>query len=310
MSAPMSLITVETDGPVARVAVNRPAANNALNPAVIYQLHQAFLQLIARPEVCGIVLSGEGKAFGAGVDVNFFIRNLEAGQIDRIVQFTKAGQDLVNEIDRCPKPVVACVHGMALGGGLEVALACDRIFISPRASLALPETRLGLYPGAGGTQRTPRKVGRGLAKWIIYTGRTLSPREALGAGLVDQILPEENLYPAACDAIRNGLPPVAAPQHTPDLAALETFFQTHTLDELLQGNVEGPRPCMGAVRSMRENGPVALRLAEWLIDEGLKRSLADGMQLELDRLTELFSTHDAREGLAALGKRKPAFEGR
>jgi enoyl-CoA hydratase/3-hydroxyacyl-CoA dehydrogenase len=272
-------------------------------------MHQALRELIARADVRGIIVGGAGKAFASGVDVGFFLRNIEAGQIERIVQFSRAGHTLYNALDGCPKPVVATIHGLALGGGLELALACDRILISPRASLGLPETRLGLYPGLGGTQRTARKIGPGLAKWMIYTARTLSAPEARAVGLVEQVVPEESLYAAACRAIDEGLKPLPPVARTPELAALETFFTAHPLDTLLTGQLEGERPCLGAVRLLRDNGPWALQMVEWLIDEGLKRSLAEGLQLEIGRSAELFATRDAYEGLTAMGQRKPVFQG-
>jgi enoyl-CoA hydratase/carnithine racemase len=304
-----SLVAVEVENGIGRLMLNRPAAHNAINPALVFQMHQALRALIERTDVRGIVVAGAGKAFAAGVDVGFFLRNIEAGQIERIVQFARAGHALFNELDGCPKPVVATIHGMALGGGLELALACDRILVSPRASLGLPETRLGLYPGLGGTQRTSRKIGPSLAKWMIYTARTLSAPEAREVGLIEQVVAEEMLYATACRAIAEGVEPLPPAARTPELAALETFFASHPLDALLTGELAGDRPCLGAVRLLRDNGPWALHMVEWLIDEGLRRTLAEGLQLEIDRSAELFATRDAYEGLTAMGQRRPVFQG-
>ncbi len=305
----LSLVAVEVENGIGRLTFNRPAAHNAINPAMVFQMHQALRELIERDDVRGIIVAGAGKAFASGVDVGFFVRNIEAGQIERIVQFSQAGHALFNALDGCPKPVVATIHGMALGGGLELALACDRILVSPQASLGLPETRLGLYPGLGGTQRTSRKIGPGLAKWMIYTARTLSASEARTVGLVEQVVPEEGLYASACQAIQEGLKPLPPVERTPELATLETFFTSYPLDTLLTGAVDGERPCRGAVRLLRDNGPWALHMVEWLIDEGLKRSLAEGLQLEISRSAELFATRDAYEGLTTMGQRKPVFRG-
>jgi hypothetical protein len=122
-----SLVTLETVDGIAKLTINRPEALNALNPAVVFQLHQAVQQAVADREVRGLMLTGAGRAFVAGADVKFFLRNIEAGDFGRIVQFTEASYDLFNAIDNAPKPIVACVHGLALGGGLELALTCDRI---------------------------------------------------------------------------------------------------------------------------------------------------------------------------------------
>ena len=213
-------------------------------------------------------------------------------------------------IEHAAKPVIACVHGPALGGGLELALACHRILVAPQAALGLPETGLGLYPGLGGTQRTPRKLGVGLAKWLIYTGKILSATEARDIALADQLVPEEELPAAAREAILTGQTPPAPPRSA-ELLALEAFFQSHTVAELLAGaaDTQGNPRLIGALRRVRANAPIALGLAEWLIDEGMKRPPAEAMRLVLDRLRELFSTRDAYEGLSAQGKRQPVFQG-
>jgi enoyl-CoA hydratase/3-hydroxyacyl-CoA dehydrogenase len=310
MSTEFPLLDVQTADGIARLKVNRPQAGNALNPAVVFQLHQAFRQAVAAEEVRGIVIGGVGRAFVAGADIGFFLRNLASGDVDRILRFTAAGHALLDDIERAAKPVVACVHGSALGGGLELALACHQILVAPQAVLGLPETGLGLYPGLGGTQRAPRKLGVGLAKWLIYTGKILSATEARDIALADRLVPEEELPAAAREAIFAGrtFPP---PPRSAELLALEGFFQSHTVAELLAGTADtqdNPR-LIGALRRVRANAPIALGLAEWLIDEGMKRPPAEAMQLVLDRLRELFSTRDAYEGLAAQGKRQPVFQG-
>ena len=134
---------------------------NALNEAVVAQLQEAFHAAAGRSAVKGIVIAGSGKAFVAGADIRFFVRNIEAGTIDAIARVHEAGQALLREIETCPKPVIARLHGLALGGGVELALACHAIVATPKASLAFPETGIGIYPGLGGTQRTPRRVGTG-----------------------------------------------------------------------------------------------------------------------------------------------------
>ncbi len=305
------MLDVQTADGIARLNINRPQAMNALNPAVVFQLQQAFRQAVAAEEVRGVVIGGIGKAFAAGADVGFFLRNLEAGDVDRIVHFTAAGHALLDEIDRAAKPVVACVHGLALGGGLELALACDRILVSPPATLGLPETSLGLYPGLGGTQRTPGKIGIGLAKWLIYTGKILSAAEARSIGLADDLIPEADLQEAAREEILAGRPSQPRPQQSAELLSLEAFFQSHTAADLLAGraDTQGNPRLSGALRRVRANAPIAIGLAEWLIDEGRKRPPAEAMQLVLDRLPELFATRDAYEGLSAVGKRQPVFRG-
>jgi enoyl-CoA hydratase/3-hydroxyacyl-CoA dehydrogenase len=166
-----------TDG-IATLTINRPDALNALNEEVVRQLTAAFRAAAADPRVRGIAITGSGKAFIAGADIRFFVKNIESKNLPAIAEFTKATQDLLSEIERCHTPVVAVVRGLALGGGVEVALACHYIVATPKASFAFPETSIGIYPGLGGTQRTTRRVGRGLAKWLVLSGQTVSADEA------------------------------------------------------------------------------------------------------------------------------------
>ena len=112
-------------------------------------------------------------------------------QSHSIAEFTRRGQALLRAFETCPKPVIARLQGLALGGGVELALACHQIIATPKATLAFPETGIGIYPGLGGTQRTTRRVGRGLAKWLVLTGQTVSAEEALAIGLVDAVVPYE-----------------------------------------------------------------------------------------------------------------------
>jgi enoyl-CoA hydratase/3-hydroxyacyl-CoA dehydrogenase len=306
-----SLLDVQTAGGIASFRINRPQALNALNPAVVFQLHEALRQAMAAEDVRGVVIGGVGKAFAAGADVEFFLRNLAAGDIARIVQFTAAGHALLEDIERAAKPVVASVHGLALGGGLELALACHRILVAPPATLGLPETSLGLYPGLGGTYRLPRRIGPGLAKWLIYTGKILSAAEARDIGLADDLVAEADLAAAARECILSSRPAPRRPQPSAEILSLGAFFQSHSVAELLadRADAQGNPRLLGALRRVRANAPVALRLAERLIDEAEKRPAAEAMQLVLDRLPELFATRDAYGGLSAAGKRQPAFRG-
>ena len=304
------LVKSELRDGVATLTLNRPDTMNALNEEMVDQLHRAFKAAAGDANVRGIVIAGSGKAFVAGADVRFFVRNLESGDVDRIVNFTKAGHDLLNEIGRCPKPVVARLQGPALGGGLELALACDRIVASPRATLAFPETGIGIYPGLGGTQRTPRKIGVGLAKWLIYTGQSMSAEQARVIGLVDDVVAHENLDEAAAKATAQrrqsmGLTwPIA-------FAKMERFFGSNSADDLrvCKADAGDDEALLEAMKRVASKAPLALRIAEQLIEKGAECDLEVGLQMELDRLEEILSTADAREGLSSAGKRKPVFKG-
>jgi enoyl-CoA hydratase/3-hydroxyacyl-CoA dehydrogenase len=307
------LIRSEVRDGVATLTLNRPDALNALNEALVAQLHEAFREVASSPEVRGIVLAGSGKAFVAGADVRFFVRHMESGTLDRIVGFTRAGHDLLNEIDRCPKPVVARVHGLALGGGLELALACDRIVASTRAAMAFPETGLGIYPGLGGTQRGARRVGSALTKWLVFTGQVLPAEEAAAIGLVDRAVPPEGLDQAVREALAEGpvrdRRPVEPP---PSHRGLAECFARHPAESLREGRADpGVDPKVArALKAVTTKAPIALRVSEQLIDGGAGRPLPQALELELGRLVEVFSTRDAHEGLSSLGKKAPVFEGR
>ncbi|MBK8258968.1 MAG: enoyl-CoA hydratase/isomerase family protein [Polyangiaceae bacterium] len=312
--APFSFEFVQStivDG-IATLTVARPDAMNALNEEVVGQLRAKFDAAAVNPEVKGIVLAGSGKAFVAGADIRFFVKNIEAKDIDRIWTFTKHGQDLLTAIDQCSKPVVARLHGLSLGGGVELALACDYLIATPNATLAFPETGIGIYPGLGGTQRTTRRVGVGLARWLVLTGQTLGAEEARAIGLLDQVVPHAELDGAVKAAILQGVPagrnkPVLGTKH----AAMEAFFAKNSADSLREGKADtgGDENLAKAMKRVGSKAPVALRLSEKLIDEGSKVSLAEGLAMELAHLHEIFSTKDAYEGLSTLGKKAPVFQG-
>lgn len=298
---------------IATLTINRPDAMNALNEEVVSQLEAAFHAAAGNPSVRGIVIAGSGKAFVAGADIRYFVRHIEAGTIGTIAEFTKRGQALLRAFETCPKPVIARLHGLALGGGVELALACHAIVATPKASLAFPETGIGIYPGLGGTQRTPRRVGRGLAKWLVLSGQTIGADEALAIGLVDTVVPYEQLDSAIAEAIDRGPVITRSTRPVPDAyRPIADFFDQHGVDELLRGPAEAPTDARLAktVKRIGSKAPVALRLAADLIDRSLDVSIDDGLALELSHLHEIFATKDAYEGLSSLGKKAPVFVGR
>ncbi len=313
-TADYSLLKLDVSEGLATITVNRPDALNGMNFAVLFQMHRAVQQAIADSHVRAIILGGEGKAFVVGADLGFFIRNIEAGDLARIVKLTEAGHLLMNTIDASPKPVVVRVQGVALGAGTELALACDRVVASPMASFGLPETGLGIYPGFGGTQRTPRALGVGLAKWLMYTGKTISANEARRIHLVHHVVPQEVLDVEARRCALGLLawePDELATEHI----QLDRFFCSHPVDELRTGTLdEGLPPHLRrAVRPIAAKAPIALQMVEQLIDRGTQLSLRDGLQLEIDYATQIFSTEDALRGLSFRANRQvgqPCFLGR
>jgi enoyl-CoA hydratase/3-hydroxyacyl-CoA dehydrogenase len=308
----LSLVRSETADGVATITVNRPDAMNALNEAVVAQIHAAFKTAAADPKVKGIVIAGAGKAFIAGADVRFFVRNIESGDMKRIVDFTRAGHALLHDIDACAKPVVARLHGATLGGGLELALACDALIATPRATFTFPETGIGIYPGLGGTQRTTRRVGVGLARWLVFTGQTLSAEEASAIGLVDKVVRHEELDAACRAAIAEGVASKPRPALSAKHEALAAFFAGNDAETLRTGKADtsGNDALAKAMKRVGFKAPLALRLAGKLIESGAGVPLEQGLAMELAHLEEIFSTKDAFAGLSSVGKAPPAFEGR
>jgi enoyl-CoA hydratase/3-hydroxyacyl-CoA dehydrogenase len=308
-----SLVRSEVADGIATLTINRPDAMNALNEEVFAQLEHAFSRAAEDPSVRGIVIAATGKAFVAGADIRFFVRNIESGNLDRIARFTERGHALLRGIEACPKPVIARVHGLALGGGVELALACHRIVITPKATLAFPETGIGIYPGLGGTQRTTRRVGQGLAKWLVLTGQTIGADEALAIGLVDRVVPYEQLDAAVAEAVAAGrtsdkpVRPLSA-----DHRAIADFFTRTDVEALRTGAAPaGSDPRLArAIRELESKAPIALRIAADLIERGADLPIDEALALELSRLPEIFATKDAYEGLSSLGTRAPVFEGK
>ncbi len=180
----MANVTTERDGFLAIVTVNRPEKLNALDNETISELRAAIAEQSAADEVGAIILTGAGeKAFIAGADISVLA---DQGVLDG-KRNSQHGQALTLEMEQSPKPILAAINGFALGGGLEMALACDVRFASNNARLGLPEVSLGILPGYGGTQRLSRLIGSGNAMQLLLTGDHISAEEALRVGLVNAL---------------------------------------------------------------------------------------------------------------------------
>ena len=302
-----TLVRSEIEDGVATLTINRPDAMNALNEDVVAQLEDAFHAAAGNPAVKGIVLAGSGKAFLAGADIRFFVRHIEAGTIDAIARFTERGQALLRAFETCPKPVVARLHGLALGGGVELALACHTIVATPKASLAFPETGIGIYPGLGGTQRTPRRVGPGLAKWLILSGQTIGAEEALSIGMVDKVVAYEQLDATIQEVIAAGPRAVRGPKPVPEShRSIAGFFDRHDVGELLAGQATLPEDARLAksVKRIGTKAPVALRLSAELIDRAAEVPIEQG-----HRTRAVPPARDLRDQGRVRGAVKPRAEG-
>ena len=179
---------------VATITLNRPQVRNAMNTALREAMLARFTALAADDDVRVIIVTGAGdRAFSAGADIREFVEPLVPTQFRE----QRRRIDFRQVMDRCPQPIIAAIRGIALGGGLELALACDIRIAGDDASLGLTEINLAIIPGGGGTQRLPRLIGRGKALEMILTGARIDAAEALRLGLVERVVPAAEVMTAA-----------------------------------------------------------------------------------------------------------------
>jgi enoyl-CoA hydratase len=230
----------------ALLTLDRPQALNALSAALRDRLRETLAELAREQRLCAVIITGAGeRAFTAGADIGEMAA-VDPGNVDR---FVRHGQELMNAIEALPAPVIAAVNGYALGGGCELALACDLILASETAVFGLPEVDLGILPGWGGTQRLPRRVGAGRARELIFTGRRLTAAEALAIGLADAVFPPGQLLdearalaerlaaksPAALRAAKSALRAAAIrPDYDAERAAFVAAFATEERQAAMQ----------------------------------------------------------------------------
>jgi enoyl-CoA hydratase len=180
---------------IATVTISRPQALNALNSRFFQEMDHLLADLSRRDDVKVLILTGEGKAFAAGADIAEMAQKTQA----EAREFSQAGQRTFRSLELFAKPVIAAVNGFALGGGEELALACDFRIASAKAKFGQPEVNLGVIPGYAATQRLPRLIGLGNALYLLITGEMVGAEEALRMGLVQKVVGPEELLPAATE---------------------------------------------------------------------------------------------------------------
>jgi len=275
-----NLLTENSDG-LLWITINRPEKLNALSSHVLAELGAAIASAEKDASVGAIAVIGAGeKAFVAGADiVELNTLDAEGGK-----RFSEAGQRVFDRIEACGKPVLAAIHGFCLGGGCELAMSCHVRIATDAAKFGQPEVNLGLIPGAGGTQRLPRLVGKGKALELILSANTIDAAEAWRIGLVNAIVPS--------------VPGPPAPGGKPAIDAPATIVRLREAVTAL-------------ARAMMSKGPVALRYAIEAVTAGAEQPQADGLRLEANLFGLCFATEDMKEGTAAFKeKRKAIFKGK
>ena len=312
-------VDVDQEG-IATVLINRPEAMNALNVTVVAQLGKAIEELNSRSDVTTIVLEGAGKAFVAGADVKFFVDKIEEDSFSEIDDFTRDGHRVLGLIEGSPHTTIALTTGLALGGGLELALSCDYRVGTEKTMLRFPETSIGIYPGLGGTQRTTRVCGIEAARFAVLAGNFIDAGAASALGLITHLVDASEVTSTVRAISSTGKPEEKYPGSPSDpshpVAVLsKALFSDSNMGSLLSGqSPEGfdpeDRNVARQLKSLTRAAPVSVRIASDLLDKALVTDLESGLQLELDYLEEIFATKDAHEGLSALVEgRRPEYGG-
>ncbi|HVY61084.1 MAG TPA: enoyl-CoA hydratase-related protein [Planctomycetota bacterium] len=194
---PYETILLDVKDGVAVITLNRPDVRNAINLAMVEEIHDALTELSTREDVLALVLTGAGgKAFAAGADIAELLARTHQDALRSI------NTALFKRVEDFPRPTIAAIRGFALGGGCELALACDMRIAGEGARFGQPEVSLGIMPAAGGTYRLPRLVGLGRAKELIFTGAIIDAREAERIGLVNRVVPDDQVLDAALEVAR------------------------------------------------------------------------------------------------------------
>ena len=309
-------VDAEIRGTIATVNINRPEAMNALNETVVEQLGAVMDALNQDDSVDTIVLEGAGKAFVAGADVKFFVDRLDEDAFPKIYDFTAEGHAVFDKIENSPKTTIALTTGLALGGGLELALACDYRVGTRRTQFRFPETSIGIYPGLGGTQRTAKICGLPAARWAVLAGNWIGPQDAADLGLLTHFVSPSDVDTTVEEIAEIGKPEMkyaGQPTRLSDtIKSAVAFYCDENVRAILEGK-EPPAPVDEAyagrqLKQISRTAPIALRMASELIDIAGSNDLTDGLDKELEHLEAIFSTKDAYEGLSALIQgRRPSY---
>ena len=314
-----SYVDLEISDGIATVTINRPEAMNALNETVVTQLGEALDKANSEESIRTIVLDGAGKAFVAGADVKFFVDKIRADSFPDIYDFTANGHVVQDKLESSSKTTIALTTGLALGGGLELALSCDYRIGTRKTQFRFPETSIGIFPGLGGTQRPARIAGLPAARWAVLAGNFMDARTAADLGMVTNLVDVTKVDETISMLDAQGKPAEkypAKPMNSDSKIAkfAQAFYSDENLSTILDGNCpEGFDPedklVSRQMKSLSRTAPIALRMASDLINAAGESELSEGLSQELGKLEAIFSTEDALEGLSALIEgRKPTYQ--
>lgn len=257
------LVHLETRKGIAIVTIDNPPMN-VLSGRVLKELEEVFSEISKDQNVVVTILTGTGRAFMAGADIKEFPTWLGMEKKE-LKALNRESHKVLNNIADLSKPTIAMLNGITFGGGLELALTCDIIIAERQARIGLPEVKLGLFPGGGGTQRLPRLIGMAKAKELMFLGEPLTAQEALNIGLVNHVA-------EAGMGMKKAL-------------AMAEVISGYSLQ--------------------------ALSRIKRAVNEGIYKTIEEGLEIELDLFTEVFATKDVREGVQAfIEKRSPSFKHR
>jgi 3-hydroxypropionyl-coenzyme A dehydratase len=276
----MKYIQLEPQGDIAILRINRPEALNAMNVDVISELSKMIDILAADDSIKAVVITGAGeRSFCAGADISYMV-NINPMQAER---YATSAQDVINRIDQLEKPVIAAVNGFALGGGCELAMACDIRIASSNAKIGQPEVTIGIPPGWGGTQRLMRLIGPAKAKELIFTGKMIMADEAYQIGLVNKVIslgPDDKLPPEG-----------------PKGDAVKEKERASEIAKVL--NKKLMEECIALAKEIAKNSFVAVKVSKNLINRGMDTDLETGLRLEIYGWALCFAHEDRQKMMSA-----------
>jgi 3-hydroxypropionyl-coenzyme A dehydratase len=276
----MKYIQLEPQGDIAILRINRPEALNAMNLDVISELSKMIDIIAADESIKAVVITGAGeRSFCAGADISYMV-NIDPMQAEK---YATSAQDVINKIDRLDKPVIAAVNGFALGGGCELAMACDIRIASSNAKIGQPEVTIGIPPGWGGTQRLMRIVGPAKAKELIFTGKMITADEAYQIGLVNKVI---NL--GSEDKIPPEAPKGDAAKEKERASEIAKTLNRKLMDESL-----------ALAKEIAKNSFTAVKVSKNLINRGMDSDLETGLRLEIYGWALCFAHEDRQKMMSA-----------